>query len=34
MQQIADWLEMFGMVRARGPLCKERDQQKDRPETE
>jgi len=29
MQQIADWLEMFGMVRVRGPLCQERDRQKE-----
>jgi len=28
MQQIADWLEMLGMVRMRGPLWQDRDRQK------
>ena len=34
MRQIADWLEKLGMVRVRGPLCQERDRQKDGTETE
>jgi hypothetical protein len=34
MQQIADWLEMFGVVRVRGPLCQERERQKDWTEIE